>query len=142
MTKTIVVARGVLTRIEPTTKIKQVLLLRRTSKQKRSPNHWELPGGKINTIDNKEMRNCLVREFLEETSLKIKPKNKIHELIEKDHHQHYFSVEHEGKLSELGEIKLSRDHSEREWFELSEIEKIPKLTKGTLQAIKKALLHS
>lgn len=50
-----------------------VLVLKRSSESKFSPNLWNLPGGKIE--NDESLKQAVIRETKEETNLEVEPEN-------------------------------------------------------------------
>ncbi len=87
------------------------LLLRRSSTAKIYPDLWDLPGGKLEHGENPI--EGLVREVLEETSLKIKVLKPIFAYSELNAAYVYVVIFESNIIS--GEVKLSIEHSEYKW---------------------------
>jgi 8-oxo-dGTP diphosphatase len=88
------------------------LLLKRSSSSKFFPELWDFPGGKINP--GEEVKEAVIRETEEETSLIIVPSKKVGDYHYTEHdtpiHFQIFSI-----ISFNGEVKLSEDHSDFKW---------------------------
>lgn len=97
------------------------LLLKRAPHSKSFPNLWDFPGGKHNPEETPEQ--AVIRETKEETSLSIKPGNKI-----KDHtykNEKYNILFHYLVPTEIfGELQLSPDHTEYCWITKIDMENL------------------
>lgn len=101
---------------------KKYLIVKRSSKARTYPNHWDFPGGKLESGEN--VFQGLKREVLEETGLKInviKIIHSFHEILYKI--PTIFLVYQCKKVS--GKVKLSKEHTEYKWATKSEILKLP-----------------
>lgn len=94
----------------------RVLVLKRSSRTKTSPNLWNFPGGNVES--NEGLQKAAIRETKEETNLEVEPEN------------NYFSIYYypggkrknaktavyafEAKLVG-GKIKLDKTHTEFKW---------------------------
>jgi 8-oxo-dGTP diphosphatase len=96
------------------------LIVKRSSTSKTYPNHWDLPGGKLEHGENPT--EGLVREVKEETSLKIKVLEPIFSYLETIIYPAYVIVYHGEILS--GKIKLSHEHSEYKWVTEQELKRM------------------
>ena len=87
------------------------LLMKRSSKAKVFPNHWDFPGGKLE--HGEDYKDGLVREVKEETNLNVIIEDVEFIYIENERRPAYvvlFKCE-----KEAGEVKLSFEHSEFKW---------------------------
>ena len=88
------------------------LILKRSSSSKFFPELWDFPGGKINL--GEEVKEAVIREIAEETSLTIVPSKKLGDYHYTEHdtpiHFQIFSI-----ASFNGEVKLSEEHSDFVW---------------------------
>lgn len=88
------------------------LLIKRSSSSEFFPGLWDFPGGKIKS--GEDIKEALIREVKEETSLKITPNEKVGDFNYTENntpiHFQIFSVK-----SFFGDVKLSQDHSEFVW---------------------------
>ncbi|MGD0644665.1 MAG: NUDIX domain-containing protein [Candidatus Bathyarchaeia archaeon] len=88
------------------------LLLKRSEKSKYSPGRWEPPGGKVNA--NEGLDTALLREVLEETSLRISIQHVVgasESQLPKINAVHLIFV---GRV-ESGEVSLSDEHDDYIW---------------------------
>lgn len=127
MPKTIQVACGAVI-----LKDNKILLLRR--KKNPEPNHWGIPGGKIDWME--KIEDAVRRETLEETSLRLTTLQLLvninHFDIEQDEHWLagvYLATSYDGEA----QLVEPEKHAELGWFNL---EKLPHpLTQATEQAV-------
>jgi len=105
----------------------KVLLLRRAASEMVLPNLWELPSGKKETTET--IWQALVREFKEETGLKVKivkPISVFDYRLIKDRQKVYttqinFLVKYTGRRLE---IKLSPEHRAYKWVGRKDLKKL------------------
>ena len=100
------------------------LILLRPSNKKHFPNHWDLPGGKLD--DNEDSQEGLKREVFEETNLRIQILNSVNifEKVIKGVLNRF--ITYEAKLKS-GELKLSDEHVDYMWAtkeQILELEKV------------------
>lgn len=87
----------------------KVLLLKRSETDEWKPNHYGLPGGKLNPGET--LSDALVRECKEETNLNISPKNLIFLSKTSNDKEHAFFCTDEYS----GEIQLNSEHTDFQW---------------------------
>lgn len=96
----------------------RILLIKRASRAATDPGCWDLPGGKMDYGET--LRDALVREVREETGLNVTVGSAVHIC-------HFtkapfwvtcvtFACEYDG-----GEVRLSEEHIDFAWIDLSEI---------------------
>lgn len=105
---------------------------------KNERNEWDLPGGKLN--ENESLEHCLIREFQEETNLKVE--------VEKIHSAQNIKVANSVEVivviyhcllvSSEKELKISFEHQSFGWFyrnELSNMKISPSLKNMITQTV-------
>lgn len=102
----------------------KVLILRRSKTDDWMPNHYGLPGGKIE--DNETPKEAIKRECKEETNLIIEPENLIFlpKVSTDKKHSFYYTTKFNGQL------KLDFEHDDYKWVkpkELSNFKIVPDL---------------
>ena len=115
----------------------QFLLLRRSSEKYREVSHkWDIPGGRIDL--GKTLMENLEREVLEETGLKLKEEPRLigAQDIILNEERHIVRLTYIGKADE-GELRLSEEHTEYGWFNLSELNAFEDLDKYLKNLIEK-----
>lgn len=87
----------------------KILILRRSATDEWMPNHYGLPGGKIE--DGENILNGLCRECKEETDLDISPENIIFlpKCSGKTNHAFFYTTKYNGK------VKLDFEHDDFLW---------------------------
>ncbi len=110
----------------------KVLLIKRKSEPFK--HQWALPGGKIEEEETAE--ECVVREFFEETGIKVRVKKLIGVFSDPKRDPRKiisiaFLVEREG-----GEGRAGSDAEEVKWFD---VERVPRLAADHNKIIKEAL---
>jgi len=102
-------------------KQKKFLILKRHPDSRTNPNRWELVGGKVDSGENFD--KALIREFKEETNLKIKINDLVGAVQEDFPHKRtvalIMNVEYVS-----GEIKISDEHIDWKWATMDEIKKL------------------
>jgi 8-oxo-dGTP diphosphatase len=96
------------------------LLLKRSPQAKVFPRHWDFPGGKLEHGEN--FKEALAREVKEETSLDVIVEEMEFIYVENEVHPSYvvlFECE-----KELGEVKISKEHTEFKWINKTEALKL------------------
>jgi 8-oxo-dGTP diphosphatase len=100
----------------------RVLIIKRASHESYLPAHYELPGGNVQF--GEDLKECLEREFKEETNLKIKalmPYRTFSYLTEGDS-KHNIEIVYFVKLEDdIKNIKLDRDHVDYKWLNLEDM---------------------
>lgn len=97
----------------------KILILRRANYMKKFGGKWGFIGGSIDNKD-KDSKAAIKREIKEETGYEL-TWNEEHEmkLFDKINHQDNSSTEYWLiKLESEPEIKISREHSKYEWYEI------------------------
>lgn len=97
----------------------KILILRRANYMKKFGGKWGFVGGSIDNKD-KDSKAAIKREIKEETGWEL-TWNEEHEmkLFDKINHQDNSSTEYWLiKLESEPEIKISREHSKYEWYEI------------------------
>lgn len=112
----------------------EILLLKRSEKNKHFIGKWQLPGGKVNF--GEEIDLAIRRELFEETGIKFK-EIKLVKVFSLENSftkepKNIFLMVFESKF--VGKIKLSQDHIKFKFFKLSKINK-KNLTKISKKAI-------
>jgi len=105
----------------------KILLLQRAASERVLPNLWELPSGKKETTET--IWQALVREFKEETGLKVKivkPISVFDYRLIKDRQKVYttqinFLVKYTGRRLK---IKLSPEHGAYKWVDMKDLKKL------------------
>ena len=101
----------------------KLLVAKRIGSRKVWPNLWEIPGGRLESGENDEQ--AIMREFLEETELKVKPLKK-YTTIFYDYAGEHCQEAHYIITSESFEVKIDpNEHSEFRWVYLKESECLP-----------------
>jgi len=103
----------------------KILVMLRSAEAKFFPEHWDLPGGKLEA--NEDRSAGLEREVFEETQLKVKTQEILKVLdIDLEYNgqriPHQFTVYSVEILS--GEVKLSHEHTDYKWYTKEEILKL------------------
>ena len=96
------------------------LIIKRSKGAKSYPDHWDLPGGKLERGETPI--EGLKREVIEETTLEIKVGKPIFSYLETAKAFAYVVVFECEIIS--GEIKLSHEHSEYKWVSVEELKKL------------------
>lgn len=110
----------------------KILILKIGKKAPTYPEHWDLPGGKLE--HGEDFKEGLEREVSEETTLNVKYKTQVFAYLEKALYPAYLSVVECDYVS--GEVELSFEHLEYKWVKLEEIlneEKIEPYLKAFLE---------
>lgn len=89
----------------------KILLLKRATEPFKG--YWHLVGGQVE--ENETLKHALMREYMEETGLKIETGNIIGGRIEQTSDRTKIIVTVEVTRTQ-GEIKLNHEHSEYHWF--------------------------
>ena len=93
------------------------LILRRDNYMKKFPSQWGFPGGSVDEKDKNDL-SAATRELEEETGIKL-TWNEEHntKLFEKiTNKDGSISLYYKTTLETTPEVKLSKEHSEYEWF--------------------------
>ena len=96
----------------------KILLLKRHSKSKTNPNRWELPGGKVDK--GEDFDKALIREFIEETNLKIEIGDLLDAVQEDFPHKRTIVLIMNVK-SESYDVKISDEHVDYIWVTFNEL---------------------
>jgi 8-oxo-dGTP diphosphatase len=96
----------------------EYLILKRHPKSKTNANCWELPGGKVDS--GEDFDKALIREFNEETKLKVNIKNLVGAVQENFPHKRTIALVMEVETIS-GEIELSNEHIDWKWANIDEI---------------------
>ncbi len=115
----------------------EILLLKRSSNTRFSPNLWDFPGGRLD--EGETPRECAIREEKEETGLGIEVDDKpiylyfypnncecCAELV-----VHVFRAKFTGKKT----VRLSKEHTEFRWFSKKEIEELGEKATPCVKAV-------
>lgn len=115
------------------TKNKKLLLGKRPSSKKYFPNHYEMPGGKLEHGENPE--ECIKREILEETGLKTEVVGvyRIGSTTIEETNEHCIIIYY--LLNPLNETPKPLDYEELKWVTEQEIESL-KTTEEQSEAIR------
>lgn len=94
-----------------------ILILRRSSTDEWMPNHYGLPGGKIESGEN--ILDALSRECKEETSLHVSPSDLIFlpKVSKNKQHAFYYCTKF------IGEPKLDFEHDDFKWIKPKDLSK-------------------
>lgn len=99
----------------------KILILKRHPKSKTNPNCWELVGGKVDP--GEDFQKALIREFKEETNLKIKISDLIGAVQEDFPHKRTVALVMNVEFVS-GEIKISDEHIDWKWATIDEIKRL------------------
>ena len=99
----------------------KILILKRHPKSNTNPNCWELVGGKVDP--GEDFDKALIREFNEETNLKIKIGDLIGAVQEDFPHKRTVAIVMNVEVLS-GEIKISDEHIDWKWVSIDEIKKL------------------
>ena len=100
----------------------KVLILRRSNTDTRRPLQWDLPGGFLD--DNEELIEGIEREVKEEAGIQVKQTHLIYSQTE---HRKWDGGEANAvfliysTIANKEEVKLSFEHNDYKWVDLSEI---------------------
>ena len=100
----------------------KLLVIRRSQKESFMPGYYELPGGKVNF--GEDPTDGLVREFLEESNLKIKvldPFNTFADVTENNQRHNIEIVYFVELIGSIDELKLSDAHDDFKWITSEEV---------------------
>lgn len=98
-----------------------ILLLKRDPNSRTNPNRWELPGGKVDP--GEFFDEALIREFVEETSLKVEIGDLIGAIQENFSHKRTVVIIMNVKSNSY-DIKISDEHIDWKWANLDEIKNL------------------
>ncbi len=94
----------------------EILIVKRHPKSKTDPEMWELPGGKVE--DGEYFTKALVREIKEEVNLNCEVGD-LCEAVQNDY-SNKRTVQLYMYLNNVkGEVKISEEHTEFKWVQLS-----------------------
>lgn len=113
----------------------RVLVLKRSSDTKISPELWNLPGGKVNREEN--LNKAVIREAKEETNLEIKPQGKPFYIYYYPKTAVYAIKARIVK----GNIILNKEHTEFKWVSKDDWKNL-KYTPSGLATLKKFFKQS
>lgn len=119
----------------------EILILKRSNREKPWPNQYCFPGGHIDLKD-KNPKEAAIRELKEETGIELtwheEFKIKQYDIIKHDKNNSicYYYIT---TLEEKPNIKLSKEHSEYEWFNDKSPKKNHKWIPDVFQIIQKIL---
>lgn len=119
---------------------KPMILLIQRSADDHWPLYWEIPRGKCDKGDGKDVIECLKREVKEETGLDIKPVKFVDKFQYKADHGTRLSTQYNflcTMINEKQEVKLSKEHSNFKWvYSLGEVEimVLPEIKKSIAKA--------
>lgn len=118
----------------------KVLIVKRSEAEEFLREHYELPGGGAEKGESPE--EAVVREFMEETGLRVKPSKLVHEFLWKtdkgyDVTDQTYILE---SLDQYAEVKLSSEHTEYRWAKESDLESLL-VSERMLGAIKAGFRH-
>jgi len=115
---------------------KEMLLIRRSSTDRKDPEKWEVPGGKLDAGENLLLSKA--REIKEETGLEIEQINPLvfaHSYVIEDGGYKgftYLSLFSVNKIK-LGQVMLSEEHTEHVWVSYRDM-----ITMNLTDEVKKA----
>ncbi|MEI8338070.1 MAG: NUDIX hydrolase [bacterium] len=90
--------------------------------------YWDMPGGRIEGKES--LVNNLKREIFEETKLVTVKIGKVLAVQEFLHdNKHIMRLTYVARVTSTKSLRLSNEHSEYKWFDLSEIHKLRNLDK-------------
>lgn len=110
----------------------KILLLRRSAKSRYGRNLWQFPGGRLEFGETP--MEALVREVEEEIKCRFIPLSEnvvatVSNIIELEGDRcQLLGIAYEGRID--GNVVISDEHSEFEWFSLEEALKMPDLEEG------------
>lgn len=115
----------------------EILLVRRHSQDRKDPNKWEVPGGKLDA--GEDLSISKEREIVEETGLvieEIKPLVFAHSYVITDGGYKNFTYISLFSLNKIksGEVLMSEEHSEYQWVVYQDLKKFD-LTAETKKAV-------
>lgn len=99
----------------------KILILKRHPNSRTNANCWELVGGKVDP--GEDFDKALIREFGEETSLKIKIGDLIGAVQEDFPYKRTVALVMNVELIS-GEIKISDEHTDWKWATMDEIKEL------------------
>lgn len=117
---------------------KQILLIKRSDKEKFDKGKWELPGGKLE--HDTLISDNLIKEVKEETGLDVKVISNTKYIIQKDLrgepgiYNNFVMldlIEETISLNKKQEIRLGSEHTEYRWVDLQNFKNQEILTKTT-----------
>ena len=94
------------------------MALRRSSSDKRRPNQWDLPGGRVE--EGEDIQAAAIRETKEESNLEVSDVRLVYGMS--DNLEKYGSgtwVVFSG-TAKTSDVQISDEHSEYTWFSLEE----------------------
>ena len=97
------------------------LILKRHPNSKTNPNRWELVGGKVDP--GEDFYEALLREFNEETALKIKIGDLVGAVQEDFPHKRTVALVMNVEVLS-GEVKISDEHVDWKWATMDEIKEL------------------
>lgn len=112
----------------------KILILKRDPNSTTNSNRWELPGGKIKT--GEDFDTALVREFIEETGLKIQMGDLVSAVQEDFPHKKTITlvmnvsvtpnINNTNSTNDINnfDIKISDEHIGYKWVEIDEIKEL------------------
>ena len=100
----------------------KALIVRRSKEQKYFPDHYELPGGKVEF--GEDLGEALVREFKEETNLDVEVGESLRSFswITDDGEEHVTEFVYKVSAKNVDNLTLSKEHSEHKWVQRSGLE--------------------
>jgi 8-oxo-dGTP diphosphatase len=102
-------------------KEKKILILKRHPNSNTNANCWELVGGKVDP--GEDFDKALIREFEEETDLKIKIGDVVGAVQEDFPHKRTVALVMDVEVLS-GEIKISDEHVDWKWATMGEIKEL------------------
>ncbi|MFA6250452.1 MAG: NUDIX domain-containing protein [Candidatus Shapirobacteria bacterium] len=95
----------------------KALIVRRSANQSFLPGWYEIPGGKINF--GEDPKEALIREFKEETNLKIKPQSpyRVFHYLSHQDQRHTVEIVYLVDLEDnIANLKLGHEHDSFAWI--------------------------
>lgn len=99
----------------------KVLILKRHPNSKTNASCWELGGGKVDPRE--DFDKALIREFIEETNLKVKIGDLVGAVQEDFPHKRTVALVMNVEILS-GEVKISDEHIDWKWATMDEIKEL------------------
>jgi len=118
---------------------KEILILKRSSREKVLPNYWEIPSGKKLPLENVEV--CLAREVREETGLLIEPILPFsvfeYQVASNNEIQECTQINYLSLPKRKSRIALSEEHEDFDWIRKEDLHHY-KMSKEVKKVINRA----